>query len=128
MVRNHFNYNETANRRFERSSSFSLTVPDQSIPLRKLIDRHLNGGQVAMYRPEYLGPDTDIPDGFERMSSIERAQMLKSTAEFIADSRGRLMTSRAAAAKAAAEAKIIAEYKAKQAAKAAASAEDVSVQ
>jgi len=72
----------------------SRTVPDRTLSLRQLIERHNSGGQVKSFLPQYLGNATVIPVGFERMSLVERAQFAKDLPHFIADGRGRLVTLR----------------------------------
>lgn len=104
------------NRSFEVSSDFSITVPDQDIPLRTLLDRHLKGGQVTQYKPVYLDDDQTIPDGFERMSIIDKAAMAKGLSDFVATTRGKILTRREADLRAAQEAAVIAAYEARKAA------------
>lgn len=82
----------------------SVTVPDRTLSLRQLIDRHNSGGKVKSFLPSYLGDATVVPVGFERMSLIERADFAKQLPSFIADSRGRLITLRDAIDKASREA------------------------
>lgn len=110
------------NRTTEVVDDFSITVPDQDIPLRTLLDRHLKGGQVTQYKPVYLGDDQTVPDGFERMSVIDKAVMAKGLSDFVSTTRGEIMSRREAELRAAKEAEVIAAYEARKAAKA---AEDV---
>jgi len=107
------------NRFHEISSDFSITVPDQDIPLRTLLDRHLKGGQVTQYKPVYLDDDQTIPDGFERMSVIDKAAMAKGLSDFVTTTRGNLLTRRDAELRARKEAEVIAAYEARKASQAA---------
>lgn len=114
-VRNAFTFATDGNRGAEICNPFSITVPDQALSLRELLDRHQNGGQVVQYKPTYLGENPDIPDGFEKMSKIERAEMAKGLADFVKDARGKLLSRREAEKRAADEQRVIAAYEAKKA-------------
>jgi len=72
----------------------SLTVPNQSISLREMLNRHLNGGAVKQYEGAYLQPDNPIPVGFESLSKIDNAQMLIDVSYVVTTTRGRIMTRR----------------------------------
>jgi len=51
----------------------SKTVPGQTLPIRTLVDRYRKGQDV----PFFSGTYNDNPDfdGFERLDSVERAQL-----------------------------------------------------
>lgn len=108
MFTNFRRYSLTSNSRLESNLGTSVTVPDMSIPLRTLIDRHLQGGKVKTFRGTYVPDSSLVPTDFERMDSLDKAQLLKELPDFIATSRGKLISSRqareAAAAKAALDA------------------------
>lgn len=72
----------------------SLTVPDMSLSLRQLLDRHKSGGNVKTFSPVYTDGFDLLPDGFERMSKVDRAQLLLDTSDFISTTRGRIITAR----------------------------------
>jgi len=78
----------------------SMTVPDQTVDLREMLNRHLNGGAVKQYVPIYQPPDSIVPAQYELMSKVERSQLLKDTSDFIATTRGRIQTARDAATRA----------------------------
>lgn len=84
----------------ESNTMLSVTVPDRTLTLRQLIERHNSGGAVKSFVPSYLGDTNLIPVGFERMSLVERAEILKNLPHFISDARGKLITLREAAEKA----------------------------
>lgn len=70
----------------------SKTVPDMSLSLRDLLDRHTRGGQVKTFNPVFTGESSRVPDGLELMSKVERAQLVKDTSDFIATTRGRMQS------------------------------------
>lgn len=82
------------NNRIETNKMKSVTVPDKTLTLRDLINRHQSGGRVKSFTPVYLGDNNLIPMGFERLDLTERAEIAKALPEFIAAGRGRLMTLR----------------------------------
>lgn len=94
----HSNYVTLRDNRYfkvrEGNYKVSRTVPDRTLSLRQLIERHNSGGQVKSFLPQYLGEASVIPVQFERMSLVERAQYAKDLPQFIADGRGRLITLR----------------------------------
>lgn len=102
MIFSHVNANKR--NKLERNYQVSRTIPDRSLTLRQLIDRHNSGGRVKSFDPVFLGESSVIPAHFERMSLVERAEFAKKLPDFIADSRGRLMTMRDARIKAEKEA------------------------
>lgn len=107
MAVNAFNFSVYGNPSVERKSDLpSNTVPDQALSLRTLLDRHNNGGNVTQYKPVYLGDDSSIPADLERMDSIERSVLAKSLSDFVATTRGQLVTKREAVRKKANDAAI----------------------
>jgi len=107
MVASHSNYvqlrGDGSIKDKESNYKISVTVPDKTLSLRQLIERHNSGGSVKSFIPQYLGDTNLIPVGFERMSLVERAELAKSLPAFIADSRGRLQTMKDAILKASKE-------------------------
>jgi hypothetical protein len=103
----------------------SMTVPDMHTSLRELIDRHLRGGNVKVFQGTNVSPDSMIPVGLERMSSIDRAELAQRTSDFIVTTRGRMVTARQAADKAAFDALIEAKAAERFAANAAAASSDL---
>lgn len=97
---------------FERAFGISLTIPQQSISIRELIDRHNSGGKVKSFGVEYTGPDPSITDGIERMDMIERKVYAERLADFVRIARGKMITAREAAQREADRARIIEEYEA----------------
>lgn len=101
-----------------RSEEFNLpskTVPDQTIPFRELVDRHLNGKNVKTFTPAYTGPEPSMSDGIERMDKMERQMFSRQLSDFVADARGKLITRKQAAARAANERAIIEAHEARKA-------------
>jgi len=84
----------------------SNTVPDMSLSLRELLNRHLAGGNVKTFQTANIGPNSLVPDNFERMSAIDLAEFKQQTADFIATTRGRMQTARQAREKASYERKL----------------------
>lgn len=72
----------------------SMTVPDMSLSLRDMLNRHKAGGVVKTFNPVYVDPESKFPLNFERMSQIDRKQMSLDLSDFIADTRGRLISAR----------------------------------
>lgn len=87
----------------------SKTVPDMSLSIRDLMERHKSGGQVKSFVPVYA--DETVPVGLERMDKIERAAYARELADFVEVTRGKLVSAREARARAAADAAFEAEVK-----------------
>lgn len=87
----------------------SMTVPDMSLSLRDLVERHKKGLNVKTFSPVYSEKNV----GLEKLDKIERAELVTKLADFVSTSRGRLLTGRAAALKAAQDAAVIAEHERK---------------
>jgi len=95
------------NRFAERKSELpSNTVPDQTLSMRDLLNRHNSGGKVKTFHTVYTGDDTSIPEGLERMSKLERAQMAMDLRDFVATTRGQIVSKREARKRAEADALI----------------------
>lgn len=95
--RNAANYHLYGNRSAELKSKFpSNTVPEQSLSMRQLLDRHNSGGKVKTFHTVYTGDDASIPIGLERMSKVERAQMAMDLRDFVATTRGQIVSKREA--------------------------------
>lgn len=106
----------------ESNTGMSMTVPDMSIPLREMLNRHKNGGAMKTFTPTYLPTGSTIPVDLERFDKIERQQYINQLADFQASTRGRLISQREAQRKASYDAQLLAAHDAKLAARAAASA------
>lgn len=74
----------------------SKTVPDMSLSLRDLLNRHNAGGTVKTFSPVYLPPDSIVPDNFEFMSRIDRQDLLNKLPDFIKRTRDGLVSARQA--------------------------------
>lgn len=72
----------------------SKTVPDMSLSLRDLLNRHNAGGTVKTFSPVYLPPDSIVPDNFEFMSRIDRQDLLNKLPDFIKRTRDGLVSAR----------------------------------
>lgn len=75
----------------------SRTVPDMSPSLRDMLNRHLNGGSVKTFLSANVPVGSNvIPDNLERLDALDRADLAERNADFIATTRGRMQTARAA--------------------------------
>lgn len=83
------------NNRIERNYMKSVTIPDRTMTMRQLIERHQSGGTVKTFSPVFTDSEL-LPDNFERMDNLERAKLLKDLGQFVVTTRGRLMTARQA--------------------------------
>lgn len=60
----------------------SLTVPDQNLSMRELLDRYVRGEHVEVFTPVF-SDDNDLPDGLEHMTELERIDMSRDVTNFI---------------------------------------------
>jgi len=72
----------------------SLTVPDMTLTIRQMLDRHLHGGNVKVYPGSVA--NSAVPVNLERMSALDRADLAQRNADFIATTRGQLVTAKEA--------------------------------
>jgi len=114
MFRNSSTY-EHGDTRLESNYGVSMTVPDMSLSLRDLINRHNAGGKVKVFDPVYTGENRLIPDNFERMDLIDKLSLAKEVGDFVKTSRGRLISARRAAEQASYDRQVIERHIAKQA-------------
>lgn len=56
----------------------SLTVPDQALPLKTLLERHTRSMYVPTHQTHYDPPGVDVPD-FGKMSIEERDEFLQTS-------------------------------------------------
>lgn len=88
------NYKHSS-RCFSNDMGPSQTVPDMSIDIREMMNRHKSGGRVKTFSPVYVNPDqTLIPLDFERMDKVDRQQMANQLADFVKVGRARLISAR----------------------------------
>lgn len=81
----------------EFNSGVSDVVPDMSLSMRDLINRHMSGGKVRTFSDSGIpSGSTVIPSDLERMSLIDRAQLAKDLPHFIKSTRGQIISSRKA--------------------------------
>lgn len=73
----------------EVSNLPSLTVPDQSIPLKVLIERYRRDGTEVL-KGIYTGDDDTLPVGFEKLDKMQRIDFMRSNAEAIMQKRKQL--------------------------------------
>lgn len=52
----------------------SLTVPDQAMPIKEILQRYVRGQEVKQFTPVY---DDDIAPGYEGMDEIERLNLAR---------------------------------------------------
>jgi len=82
----------------------SQTVPDMSLTLRQMLDRHNSGGRVKSFEPVYVGESNVIPVDLERMDKIDLEVLRQRVADNIAVGRGTLISQREAKLRASKEA------------------------
>lgn len=87
-------YSSRGNRRSEVNSGISMTIPDMSLSLRQLLDRHNSGGKVKTFEGVFVPPESAVPLNLERMDKIERAALSQDLTDFVATTRGRIVTAR----------------------------------
>lgn len=109
---NWFNFDSLGSDVRELFTLPSKTVPDMSLSIRDLVDRHKKGLNVKTFSPVY----SERNIGLERLDKIERAELAMQLSDFVATSRGRLLSARQKVKQDALEAAVIAEYVRKQAA------------
>lgn len=94
---NHFNFFAKVSHR-ESNRLPSTTVPDMTLSLREQFDRWKSGGRVKSNSDELptlpLGLDDFDIDNIHRMDKIDRELASRRVADFIAVSRGKLISSR----------------------------------
>ncbi len=60
---------------YEKNSQPSLTVPDQTMSIRTILERHSRGLPISsLGNPIYNGPDDDLPD-FRTLDLAERQEL-----------------------------------------------------
>jgi len=67
----------------EINSGEILTVPDQVLPLPELIAKFASGAHVEVFKAQYLGDDSNVPDRLERMSFDERLELARTLKEHV---------------------------------------------
>lgn len=91
-IRNWFNHDPFSGpKAVEKSWGVSMTIPDQALPLRTIIDRFVRGVEVYTKEPVYLGED-DVFAGVERMSVLERQDLLMQVNASVAAQRNALIS------------------------------------
>jgi len=81
----------------ESNSGVSDVVPDMSLSMRDLINRHMSGGKVRTFSDAGIPTGSSvIPGDLERMSLIDRAQLAKELPHFIRTTRGAIVSARQA--------------------------------
>jgi len=109
MFRNSSNYVHSLTR-VECNDGPSTTVPDMSLSLRDLLNRHKAGGKVKVFEPVYTGENSMIPDDFERMDQMEKVELAKKVSDFVRTTRGRIISAREAAKRDSYERSVIDNY------------------
>jgi hypothetical protein len=86
-VKNSLNYKE-----FERDHEVntlpSLTIPDQNMSIRQIIDNYTRGLPVNSFNPIYDGEDYDLPDP-RTLDLVERHEMAERIKEEVASIKSR---------------------------------------
>lgn len=88
-VRTWYNYNRS-DARDEMPRGISLTIPDQTLPMKELLARYTRGQQITTFTPVYNG-DNDFPD-VSRMTELELLEMKMGINEHIKETRDALIT------------------------------------
>jgi len=57
-----------------------ITVPDQALSVRDILDRYVRGRDVETFAGVYTDSDL-VPDNWERMDQIERTEYVRSMKE-----------------------------------------------
>lgn len=86
-VKNSLNYNEF-NKDHEVNNLPSLTIPDQNLSIRQIIDRYTRGLPVTGFTPIYEGEDYDLPDP-RTLDLVERQEMAERIKEEVASIKSR---------------------------------------
>lgn len=94
MIRNWFNHDPLSVDGTEKPYGASLTVPDQALPLKTLLERYVRGQEVHTFDPVFLGEDEEFVD-VEKMTFDERHEYLLQVNQSIALARTQLANRRA---------------------------------
>jgi len=97
-----------------KNHGVSMTVPDMSLSLRDLLNRHLAGGRIKTYHAVYSGENSIIPARFEHMDKMERQELSNQLGDFVKTTRDRIITQREAMQRSAYEKAIIEAHEAKK--------------
>lgn len=92
----HANYKGPEAETFDHAKFPSLTVPDMTLSLRQLVDRHMRGQAVKTFTVANVPENSMIPDNLERMSALDRAEFSQQIADFQRVARGKLITAKQA--------------------------------
>jgi len=76
-VKNSLNYDYTEIQE-EVNSLPSMTIPDQTMSIRTIVDRYTRGLPVTGFTPVYEGEDFYMPDP-RTLDLVERAELLEKT-------------------------------------------------
>lgn len=109
MINSH-NFTRVVTGTHEVFSKPSATVPDMTLSLRDLLNRHNSGSKVKTYEVAY----SDQHVGLERMDKIERQVMLNDLSDFVKTTRGKVISARQAREKEQADKAVIADYERKR--------------
>jgi len=86
-VKNSLNYKE-----FQRDDEVntlpSLTIPDQNMSIRQIIDNYTRGLPVTSFNPIYDGEDYDLPDP-RTLDLVERHEMAERIKQEVASIKSR---------------------------------------
>lgn len=68
----------------------SLTVPDQSLSLKDLLERYVMGQNVETFKGVYNGDQDDIPENIDRMDHLEKLDLARQVRGKIAETQAAL--------------------------------------
>lgn len=77
----------------EKNTEPSLTVPDQTLSMRQILERYYRGEAVSIYEPVY-SDDEDVPD-VEKMDKLEKLDLLRDVKEGISEIQDRMAAKKA---------------------------------
>jgi len=86
-VKNSLNYKEFNNDN-EVNNLPSLTIPDQNLSIRQIIDRYTRGLPIHSFNPVYDGEDYDLPDP-RTLDLVERHELAERLKEEVASIKSR---------------------------------------
>jgi len=89
-VRTWYNFSPDSDGAGEKHGGISLTIPDQTLPMKELLARYTRGQQITTFTPVYNG-DNDLPD-VSRMTELEMLELKMGINEHIRETRDALIT------------------------------------
>lgn len=85
MTRKHFNFDVNVHGTYVDPDEISETIPDQSLTVKEILERHTRGQETVSYNVVY---DTDLEKGYpdiSKMSTIEKAELALNYSDSVKD-------------------------------------------